>query len=91
MFGMHGPAGNFLYGDVSGQAGHPFLTATATNNPLQMTVKQKMQELTNRACTGNLSIVDMNSLKVLKAILPTPGTKSTPEKVRTYQYSFATS
>jgi hypothetical protein len=63
MFGMHGPAGNFPYGDVRGQAGHQGLPAATTNNPLQLMVKQKMQELTNRACTGNLSIADMNSLK----------------------------
>jgi hypothetical protein len=29
---------------------------------------------------GNLSIADMNSLKVLKATLPTPNTNSAPEK-----------
>jgi hypothetical protein len=80
MFGMHGPAGNFPYGDVLGQAGHLCLPTATTNNPLQLTVKQKMQELTNRVCTGNLSIADMNSLKVLKATLPTPDTKSAPEK-----------
>jgi hypothetical protein len=39
-----------------------------------------MQELTNRACMGKLSIADMNSLKVLKATLPTPTTNSAPEK-----------
>jgi hypothetical protein len=57
MFGMHGPAGNFPYGEQG-------LPTAPTTKPLQLTIKQKMQELTNRACTGNLSIADMNSLKV---------------------------
>jgi hypothetical protein len=80
MFGMHGPAGNFPYEEIQGRAGHQELPTATTNNPLQLTVKQKMQELTNRACTGNLSITDMNPLKVLKATLPTPNTNSAPER-----------
>jgi hypothetical protein len=69
MFGIHGPT----YGEQG-------LPTAPTNNPLQLTVQQKMQELTNRACTGNLSIADMNSLKVLKATLPAPNTNSTLER-----------
>jgi hypothetical protein len=79
MFGMHGPAGISPYGEVRGRAEQQGLPTAPTNNTLQLTVKQKMQELTNRACTGNLSIADMNSLKVLKATLPTPNTNSAPE------------
>jgi hypothetical protein len=88
IFGMHGPAGNFPYGDVREQAGHRGLPTVTTNNPLQLTVKQKMQELTNRACTGKLSIADMNSLKVLKATLPTPDTNSAPEKDKNISIQF---
>jgi hypothetical protein len=47
MFGMHGPAGNYPYREQG-------LPTTPITNPLQLTVKQKMQELTNRACMGNL-------------------------------------
>jgi hypothetical protein len=72
MFEMHGPATSHPYGEQG-------LPTAPTTNPLQLTVEQKMQELTDRACTGNLSIADMNSLKVLKATLPTPNTNSAPE------------
>jgi hypothetical protein len=50
-------------------------------------VKQKMQELTNRACTGNLSIAD-NLLKVLKATLLTPNTNSAPERGKNISIQF---
>jgi hypothetical protein len=79
--GMHGPAGNFLYREQG-------LPTAPTTTPLQLTVKQKMQELTNRACTGNLSIADMNSLKVLKATLPTPNTNSTLEEGKNISIQF---
>jgi hypothetical protein len=88
MFGMHGPAGNLPCGSIPGQIGHPCLTSTTTQTPLQMTVTQKMQELTNRACMDNFSMEDMNSLKVLKATLPTPDATITPEKADNISVQF---